>query len=461
MAEHVQPVRENPLGYAPIPALIRKFAIPSIISMLVAAAYNITDQIFIGHVVGMLGNAATNVAFPMVTMSTALAQLVGVGTAANFNICMGGKRQSEAEQYVGTGLTLSVLLGVLLACLVLLFCTPILLFCGATEAVLPYAQSYLSITGFGLPFLLFTNANSMLVRADGSPTYSMVCNVVGAVLNILLDWLFMSGLHGGIQGAAAATVTGQIISFCLCIGYFPRFKAFSINRSLLRLRPFYILRIAKLGTSNFINHTVMTLVNIVLNNTLTHYGALSIYGSDIPLAVSGVVAKLNTILMAFAVGLSQGCQPIFSFNMGAKNYSRIKEAYKKAALAALCFSILAFLTFQLFPRQITSIFGSGEELYYQFAEQYLRIYMMMVCIVGIQPLSVNYFTSIGNVRQGIVLSLSRQGFFLIPLLLLLPLLFGLNGALAAGPIAEVMACTLSLSLVFRDFKRLDRLGQAA
>ena len=205
----------------------------------------------------------------------------------------------------------------------------------------------------------------------------------------------------------------------------------------------------------------MTLVNIVLNNTLTHYGALSIYGSDIPLAVSGVVAKLNTILMAFAVGLSQGCQPIFSFNMGAKNYSRIKEAYKKAALAALCFSILAFLTFQLFPRQITSIFGSGEELYYQFAEQYLRIYMMMVCIVGIQPLSVNYFTSIGNVRQGIVLSLSRQGFFLIPLLLLLPLLFGLNGALAAGPIAEVMACTLSLSLVFRDFKRLDRLGQAA
>lgn len=232
--------------------------------MLVAAAYNITDQIFIGHVVGMLGNAATNVAFPMVTMSTALAQLVGVGTAANFNICMGGKRQSEAEQYVGTGLTLSVLLGVLLACLVLLFCTPILLFCGATEAVLPYAQSYLSITGFGLPFLLFTNANSMLVRADGSPTYSMVCNVVGAVLNILLDWLFMSGLHWGIQGAAAATVTGQIISFCLCIGYFPRFKAFSINRSLLRLRPFYILRIAKLGTSNFINHTVMTLVNIVL-----------------------------------------------------------------------------------------------------------------------------------------------------------------------------------------------------
>ncbi|MDY4953112.1 MAG: MATE family efflux transporter [Candidatus Onthomonas sp.] len=461
MAEQVQSVRENPLGYAPIPALIRKFAIPSMISLLVGAAYNITDQIFIGHVVGMLGNAATNVAFPTATLTTALAQLTGVGTAANFNLCMGAKNQSDAEKYIGTGLTMSVLLGLLLSGLILLFRMPVLLLCGATEAVLPYAYSYLSITAFGLPFLLFTNASSMLIRADGSPTYSMVCNVSGAILNIFLDWLFMMEFHWGIQGAAAATVTGQVISACLCIGYFPRFRAFPIKRALLRLRPSYIVQIAKLGTSNFINHTVMTLVNIVLNNTLTYYGAMSIYGSDIPLAVSGIVAKVNTILISCTVGLAHGCQPIFSFNMGAKNYPRIKETYKKAALAALCFSCLAFLAFQLFPRQITSLFGSGEELYYQFAEQYLRIYMMMVCITGIQPLTVNYFTSTGNVRQGIVLSLSRQGFFLIPLLLILPLLFGLNGVLAAGPIAEVMACVLSLSLIFRDFKRLDRLPQPA
>ena len=282
MAEQVQSVRENPLGYAPIPALIRKFAIPSMISLLVGAAYNITDQIFIGHVVGMLGNAATNVAFPTATLTTALAQLTGVGTAANFNLCMGAKNQSDAEKYIGTGLTMSVLLGLLLSGLILLFRMPVLLLCGATEAVLPYAYSYLSITAFGLPFLLFTNASSMLIRADGSPTYSMVCNVSGAILNIFLDWLFMMEFHWGIQGAAAATVTGQVISACLCIGYFPRFRAFPIKRALLRLRPSYIVQIAKLGTSNFINHTVMTLVNIVLNNTLTYYGALSIYGSDIP-----------------------------------------------------------------------------------------------------------------------------------------------------------------------------------
>ena len=212
--------------------------------------------------------------------------------------------------------------------------------------------------------------------------------------------------------------------------------------------------IAKLGTSNFINQTIMMLVNIVMNNTLTHYGALSIYGEDIPLAVSGVVAKLNSILSAFTVGQAQGCTPILSFNMGAKNDSRIKETYKKAITVAMVFGAVALALFQIFPRQIVSIFGFGDELYFQFAERYMRVYMMLVCLHGVQPLSVNHFTAIGNVRQGIVLSLSRQGFFLIPLLLLLPLLFGLNGALYAGPIADSLACMLSLALVFRNFREL-------
>lgn len=212
--------------------------------------------------------------------------------------------------------------------------------------------------------------------------------------------------------------------------------------------------IAKLGTSNFINQTIMMLVNIVMNNTLTHYGALSIYGEDIPLAVSGVVAKLNSILSAFTVGQAQGCTPILSFNMGAKNDSRIKETYKKAITVAMVFGAVALALFQIFPRQIVSIFGFGDELYFQFAERYMRVYMMLVCLHSVQPLSVNHFTAIGNVRQGIVLSLSRQGFFLIPLLLLLPLLFGLNGALYAGPIADSLACMLSLALVFRNFREL-------
>lgn len=447
--------KENPLGYAPIVSLIGKFAIPSIISLLVNAAYNITDQIFIGHVVGILGNAATNVAFPVVTLTTAFAQLTGIGTAANFNISLGAKREDDAKCFIGTGLTLMSILGILILGVILLFKTPILILCGATENVLPYAQLYLSITAFGLPFLLFTNAGSTIIRADGSPAYSMTCTVTGAVLNVFLDWLFMFVLKWGIQGAAAATIAGQFVSFFLCLCYFPRFRTFHIEFKMLGLRLQYVVKIVKLGISNFINHTIMMLVNIVLNNTLTYYGMLSIYGSDIPLAVSGVIAKLNSILSAFAVGLAQGCQPILGFNMGAKNYQRVKETYKKAVSAALVISIVAFLLFQLFPRQIVGIFGTGEELYFQFAERYMRIYMMMVCIFGVQPMTVNYFTGIGNVRQGIFLSLSRQGFFLIPLLLLLPLFLGLDGVLYAGPIADFCACALSLTMVFFNFRKLN------
>lgn len=454
--DNVAQEQANPLGYASIPGLIGKFAIPSIISMLVNAAYNITDQIFIGHVVGMLGNAATNVAFPVITFTTAFAQLVGVGTAANFNINMGAKREEEAKRFIGTGLTLMSILGILLLCIVLLLKTPILLLCGATEHVLPYAQLYLGITAFGLPLLLFTNAGSNLIRADGSPGYSMACTVTGAILNVFLDWLFMFVFQWGIQGAAAATITGQLVSFLLCLCYFPRFRTFKIEFRMLGLRLRYVLGIARLGTSNFINHTIMMLVNIVMNNTLTHYGALSVYGSDIPLAVSGVIAKLNSILSAFAVGLAQGCQPILGFNMGAKNYERVKETYKKAVSAALVFSVLAFLLFQLFPRQIVGIFGSGDELYFQFAERYMRIFLMMVCVYGVQPMTVNYFTGIGDVRQGIVLSLSRQGLFLIPLLLLLPLFLGLDGVLYAGPIADFLACALSFILIFFNFKKLTQ-----
>lgn len=189
--------KENPLGYAPVVRLIAKFAIPSIISMLVTSAYNITDQIFIGHVVGMYGNAATNVAFPIVTLTLAFAQLVGVGTAANFNICLGAKEEEEAQKYVGTGLTLIPIMGLLIIAIVLLFKTPILMFCGATDNVFPLAQLYLGITVFGIPFSLLFSAGSFLIRADGSPTYSMICTISGAVLNVFLDWLFMSGYNGG------------------------------------------------------------------------------------------------------------------------------------------------------------------------------------------------------------------------------------------------------------------------
>ncbi len=447
---------ENPLGYAPIISLIRKFALPSIISMLVTAVYNITDQIFIGHVVGMLGNAATNVSFPMVTCTAALSQLVGIGAASGFNLSMGRRNEEDARAFVGTGLFLAVVLGLGLGTVVVLLRTPILLLCGATETVLPYAQPYLGITAYGLPFLLFTTAGSMLIRADGSPSYSMFCMVSGAVVNVVLDWMFMFVFHWGIQGAAAATVAGQVLSCLLCLRYFTRFRAFPIRRSMLRPHKGYVGRLTRLGIPNFLNQSMMMIVNITLNNALAHYGAATVYGSDIPLAVSGVVAKLNSILIACTAGLGSGCQPIFSFNMGAGKYSRLREAYRQGLKVVMCVNLTAFFVFQCFPRQITAIFGTGSELYYQFAEQYLRIYMMMTCIMGIQPLTVNYFTSTGHVKQGTIITLSRQAFTRLPMLLILPPFLGLDGVLIAGPAADFLAVALSLWMVRRSFRRLPK-----
>lgn len=449
-------MENNPLGYAPIPGLLRKFAIPSIISLLVNSIYNITDQIFIGHVVGMLGNGATNVVFPVTVFALALAQLLGVGTSANFNINMGAKKEDEAKQYVGNGIAMMIVMGIILFFFTMVFKNEILIWCGATDRVLPFAKEYFEIIVFGLPFFVVFASMAMIIRSDSSPRYAMAINISGAAFNIFLDWLFMVVFDFGIKGAAAATLIGQLVSFAIAVVYIPRFKGVKITLKDIRLKGQYVLNIAKLGVANFVNHTVMMLVNIVMNNSLTYYGAMSIYGSEIPLAVSGVVAKVNNILSGFSVGLSHGCQPIISYNMGAKNYGRVKKTLKTAMGAAMVISIFAFLLFQLFPRQIISIFGTGGELYYSFAEEYLRIFMMMVCVFGIQPLAINYFTSIGNVMQGLIITLSRQGFLLIPLLIILPKFIGLDGILYAGPIADGLACVLSLSLVYINFKKMDK-----
>jgi putative MATE family efflux protein len=444
----------NPLGTAPVSRLIVRYAVPSIISMLVMAAYNITDQIFIGRTVGMLGNAATNVAFPVVMLSSTFAILIGVGAAANFNIRMGEKKEDEAARFVGSGITALLGIGVLFTGFALLCKTPLLRLCGATDTVFPFARAYLGITAFGIPFFTFTQAAAHLIRADGSPLYAMAGSAAGALVNVFLDWLFLFYCKWGIEGAALATIIGQILSFLLCAFYFTRFKSVPLKRSVMAPRAPYLVKIAKLGFSNFVNFIIMSAVMIVMNNTLKYYGALSVYGSDIPLAVSGVIAKLNAVLTGMTVGLAQGCQPIFGFNTGAKNYGRVKETYKKACAATLVLGFTVFFVFQLFPREVVGVFGGGNERYFQFAEKYLRIFLMMVCVHGFQPLTVNYFTSTGKAKPGTLLSLSRQGFFLLPLLVALPAAFGLDGALYAGPVADGLAFVLSVLLVALDFRKM-------
>ena len=450
--------QDNPLGSAPLIPLIAAYAIPSVISMLVGAAYNITDQIFIGHVVGMLGNAATNVAFPTVTLTTGISMLFGIGTAANFSINLGAGDEEEARRYVHNGLTGVAIAGIITGILVFLFRNSIVVLCGADAGgnVFPYAVSYLSITACGLPFQMFAHTSSSIIRADGSPRYSMICTVTGAILNIFLDWLFMYPLGMGIEGAAAATVLSQMVSCLIAALYYPKFRAFRLSVRELGISIRHLIGSMEAGIPNFCNHMLMMCTNIVLNNMLSTYGAMSVYGPDIPLAVSGVAQKTSMIMVSFAVGIAQGCQPVWGFNLGAGKYDRVKGAYWRAFTAAFLIGVIFFFAFQFFPRQIISIFGTGSDLYYEFAEKYLRVFMMLVFFQNIQPFSINYFSATGNHRQGLLVSLSRQGLFLIPLLVILPKFMGIDGILAASPISDALAFIMSVSMVVISFRKFGK-----
>ena len=451
---------ENPLGSEPVSTLLRRFAVPSVIAMLVSALYNMVDQLFIGHSIGVLGNAATNVAFPLSMVCTSIGLLCGIGGAANFNLCMGRREPEHAKSYVGNAISMLAILGVILCVAVQLFLRPMMLLFGATPDVIDYACTYTRITSIGFPFLIVTIGGSNLIRADGSPKFSMLCNLVGAIVNTILDPLFIFVFHMGMAGAALATITGQILSFALVVFYLRGFKTLPLSLSDLKPNMACWARIAALGATPAFNQVAMMVVQIVMNNTLTYYGSKSVYGSDIPLACAGIISKVNMLFFSFVIGISQGLQPIVSFNFGAQKYDRVKDAYKKAVFAATAISIVAFLCFQLFPRQIIGIFGSGSEEYLHFAERYFRIFLFFTFLNGIQPVSSNFFTSIGAPKKGIFLSLTRQIIFLLPLLLIFPYLFGIDGVMYTAPIADLAAASVSIVMVVREFKIMAELQKA-
>ena len=447
---------QNPLGTAPVGGLIGKFAIPAIISMLVSALYNIVDQIFIGQGVGMLGNAATNVAFPVTTIATALALLLGIGGASNYNLEMGAGREKKASSIAGTALSTLVITGVILAVAVLLFLRPLLSLFGATTDVMPYAVDYLGITAVGLPFYALSIGGNHIVRADRSPTYSMTCVLTGAIINTMLDPLFIFGFGWGIKGAAWATVIGQVVSGILVIIYFGKFRKMYLEMSMLKPSSECLKAIISLGMASCINQIAMAIVQIVLNNILRYYGGLSVYGSDIPIACVGVISKVNQVFMAICIGISQGCQPIWGFNYGAKKYDRVRLAYRYSMIACTAIATVFFLCFQLFPHQIVSIFGTGSDLYFQFAERYLKIFMFMTFANGIQPMSSGFFTSIGKAKLGIVMSLTRQVLFLLPLIVVFSLIMGIDGVMYAGPIADAAALSLAILFARRELVAMKK-----
>lgn len=447
----------NPLGYEKLPVLLKSYAIPSIIAMLVSSLYNIVDQIFIGQGVGYLGNAATNVSYPLTTICLAIALLIGIGSASCFSLELGAGREEQAARTVGNAVSMMVFMGILYVVAVEWFLTPLLTVFGATQEIMPYAESYTRITAAGMPLLILTNGLSNLARADGSPKYSMICMVVGAVINTILDPIFIFVLHQGVAGAAIATVVGQLVSCLMALYYLKKFRHVKLERRHF-IPGFRVYgRIASLGMNGSLNQLALTFVQIVLNNSLTYYGARSVYGSEIPLASCGIVMKTNAILLAVIIGIAQGAQPIIGFNYGAKQYERVRGVYRLAITWNLVVSGIGFLLFQLFPRHIISIFGTGEPLYFEFAIRFLRIFLFMVLINGVQLLSSNFFAAIGKPVKGVILSLTRQVFFLVPLLLVLPFLFGIDGIMFAGPAADLAAFLVTMLLIRREMLHMKEL----
>lgn len=451
---------ENPLGTEPVGKLLRKFAVPSIISMLVMSLYNIVDQIFIGQCVGELGNAATNVAFPFTTLCIATALAFGIGGASGFNLNLGAGEKEKAPYFIGVSASMMFIIGVALSVVGLTALKPLLLFFGSTDTVLPYAMEYTKYLALGFPFAIISSGGSHLVRADGSPKFSMACNLVGAIVNVILDYLFVMVFNWKMAGAAIATVIGQILASIMVIWYLIHFKTIKLHGKHFVPQLKIVGRTVHLGMAQCLNQLAIMFVQIVMNKSLTYYGALSPYGADIPLACTGIVMKVNQVYFSICIGVAQGIQPIASFNRGAGKNDRVKKTYKLAVSCNTIISTIAFIIFQLFPRQIISIFGSGSPEYFRFSINFFRIFLFMTFLDGIQPITSTFCTVIGEPNKGTFLSLTRQVICFIPLMIVLPYIFhnfgylGIDGMMYVAPISDFLAAVLSLIVIKKVFKKL-------
>lgn len=447
--------KKHPMLSEPVSKLLPQFAIPAIMANLVSALYNIVDQIFIGNKVGYYGNAATNVAFPNTTVCMALGLLIGVGSASNFNLELGRGNETKAQKVAGTSLGTLLLAGVFLLTVIGLFMHPMLVFFGATDEILSYAETYVTITMWGIPFLLISTGGNQLIRSDGSPRWSMACMVSGAVINIILDYVFVYRCDWGIAGAAAATVIGQVVSAALVAAYIPRFKNIHLSVRDFCPRGRVLLSIVALGLTPMFNNLSNLVVQLVLNNLLRSYGAVSVYGSEIPLAVAGIVTKINTIFGAVVLGIANGLQPIAGFNYGAGQYQRVQEAYRLGRKLCFFLSIGAFLCFELLTEPIISLFGAENELYMQFATSYLRIFLFCTFLNGVQILSTIFFSVIGKAKKGAFLAVTRQVLLLIPFLVLFSVLGGVDGIKYAGPAADTAAFIVTMWMIHREFREIN------
>ena len=447
---------ENILGTEKIGKLVRKFSIPCIISLVVNALYNIVDQIFIGQGVGYLGNGATNVVFPLTIIGLAFALMFGDGASAYLSLKLGEKKKQEAAKGVGNGIAMAIIISILFCAITLIFLPQLLNLFGCTDALRDYAMGYGWIIAIGLPFSMIGTTLNSIIRADGSPKFAMASMVAGAVLNIILDPIFIYVFHMGVEGAAIATIFSQFVTFILNALYMRKIKTIQFSKETLKLKFSIVRRVAALGISSFITQMTFVILISVENNLLGKYGVNSKYGSEIPITVVGIVMKVNQILSSIILGIAVGAQPIFGYNYGARKFDRVTKTLKIVLSLSVVISTIAFILFQTIPDKLISIFGSGDASYMEFACLTFRIYLMLCICNGVQIPAGIFFQAIGKSSKSAILSLSRQIVLLIPAMFILGSSFGLMGVLYAAPVADGIAFILAATLLILEVKKLKK-----
>ncbi|MBQ6122129.1 MAG: MATE family efflux transporter [Clostridia bacterium] len=440
--------------------LMRRYAVPCIISLLVAALYNIVDQIFIANAtyLGSYGNAANTVVFPLTVVALAIAVMIGDGACAFVSISLGANHKDNAHRSIGSAVIACVASSAVLTALYLVFMDPILTLFGGrvNEETFRHAWEYFFWIALGVPFYMFGQAMNPIIRSDGSPKFAMVTTVLGAVANLILDPIFIYGFHWGMMGAAVATVAGQVLTAALAIWYLCHMKAVKLSRDSFQVHPRLMKRYIPLGICSFLAQISLVAAMAAINNMIQRYGALDpVFGqaqyAQIPMAVVGIVMKFFQIVISVAIGLAAGCIPIVGYNIGAKRPDRVKALFNLLLIAEAAVGFIALLIVELFPRQLIAIFGAANEsaYYTDFAVKAFRIYLCMLPLATVNKGTFIFLQAMGRALESTALSMVREVVFGVGFALLLPRFFGLDGVLYSMPVSDVLTFVISVILILR------------
>ena len=440
--------------------LLVKFSIPCILSLLISALYNIVDQIFIGNSsVGAIGNTATTLVFPLTCIALAFGLMLGDGCASYMSLQSGKGEKDKIHKAVGTTISLAVIISIIFIIISFAFLDPILEFFGAkTEEALNYAREYGFIIVIGVPFYIIMNALNSIIRADGSPKTAMISMVLGAVINVILDAVFIMGFDMGLTGAALATIIGQIASFIVSVIYLFKSKTFKLKLDSFKIDLNALKHICQLGFSSFLTQISIVIVSIVSMNMLAKYGAESKYGVNDPQAIFGIVMKVFTIVVNISVGIAAGAQPIIGYNFGAKRFDRVKELLKLILISNLIVGVVATIILECFPGQIISIFGSNSanpENYLEFGKLTIRIYLSLITFTLIQKVTAIFLQACGHPVKATILSLLRDVIAIVPAMVLLPKALGIIGVLYSSIVSDSISIIVTIILLVIEVKHLN------